>query len=176
ASALSLSVALVNTAILFLATSVLGAVWAARQRLGRSRGGSPSVAAALVPLIACLVYVAPRLVLGPREPAILTLAALALVAPLTLRAWSGWVVPEVPVDARMIASLAPLAGVGLAAATIAPLAGALAFVLAVALAAAMVHRERRAERDERAFASWVRRVETRPDAIVCPAQTPALGD
>ena len=176
ASALSLSVAIGNTAILFLATSVLGAVWAARQRLGRERNKSPSVAAALVPVIACLVYVAPRLLLGPREPALLTLAALALVAPLTLRAWSGWVAPEPTADGRLITAIAPLSGVGLAAATIAPLAGALAGVLAVGLAAAMLHRARRAERDARAFASWVRRVEARPEALVCPEETPALRD
>ncbi len=175
ASALSLSIAVVNTAILFLATSILGAVWAARQRLSGSRG-SPSVAAALVPLIACLVYVAPRLVLGPREPALLTLAAIALVAPLTLRAWSGWVVPELPAHGRMITSIAPFAAVGLAAATIAPLAGVLALVLVCALAALMLHRDRRAERDAEAFASWVRNVEVRPEALVCPEETPALRD
>ena len=175
ASALSLSVAIPNTAILFLATSVLGAVWAARQRLSGSRG-SPSVAAALVPLIASLVYVAPRLVLGPREPALLTLAAIALVAPLSLRAWSGWVVPELPAHGRMITSIAPLAAVGLAAATIAPLAGVVALVLACALAALMLHRDRRAERDAEAFASWVRSVEVRPEALVCPAEMPVLRD
>lgn len=176
ASALSLSVVIGNAAILFLATSVLGAVWAARQHLGRERNKSPSVAAALVPMIACLVYVAPRLLLGPREPALLTLAALALVAPLTLRAWSGWVAPEPTADGRLITAIAPLSGVGLAAATIAPLAGALAGVLAVGLATVMLHRDRRAERDARAFASWVRRVEARPEALVCPEETPALRD
>lgn len=172
ARALSIGVVVVNAAVLLLATSVLGAVWAVRQRV---RGARADIAAACVPFVASLLFVAPRLAVGPREAALATLAALALTAPLTLRAWSAWVAPG-PIDGRILACAAPIVGVGLAASIVAPLALPLAVAVAGGLALSICLSDRAAQRDAKAFAAWVSRVEVRPDALVCPDDAPALRD
>lgn len=174
AGALAIPVVTVNAALLFSATSLLGALWAVRQRL---RGaGDPSLAAAIVPFLATLLYLAPRLVLGPRDLPMVTLAALALLAPMAQRAWSGWVLRRPSKRDRKIALVAPILGTGLAAATVTPLAMLVAVALAAALGAAILVHRRRVIRDAGAFAAWVGRVDVRPEVTVCPSDTPAFAD
>lgn len=174
AGALAIPVVAVNEALLFFATSLLGALWAVRQRV---RGvGDPTLSAAFVPFLATLLYLAPRLVLGPHAPALATLAAVALLAPMVQHAWTLWVLRRPSKRAQSFVLLASILGAGLAAAILTPLALLVAVVLAAALGAAILVHQRRVTRDVRAFASWVGRVDVRPEVTVCPSDTPAFAD
>lgn len=149
ARAFALPIVLGNAALLCLTTNLLGGLWALRQRFDARPSGRPSVSAALVPLASCFVFLALRLVIGPREPALVTLAALALVAPLGHRAWSEWIAREPP--SPYVAAIPPILGVGLAAAVVAPAALGIALLLASAFGAALALRSCRrskAGRDE----------------------------
>lgn len=178
-SALGVPLVAVNAALLLLATSTLGAVWAVRQHL-RDPSSSPCLAAALVPLVACALFVAPRLVLGPAAPALATLSSIALAAPLVDRAWARWVLPEdvasLPARAALAPS-APIFAVALAAgaasgALFVPLVG---LVLASAIGSFVLSRMRREEREARMFATWVDSIEVEPDRVACPP-TPSFAD
>ncbi|HEY8428867.1 MAG TPA: HAMP domain-containing sensor histidine kinase [Sandaracinaceae bacterium] len=181
ARALEVALAPINAALLLVATSVLGAAWGVRQALGDPRSGSsPCLAAALVPLVACALFVAPRLALGPAAPACATLAAVSLAAPLVDLAWSRWVLPGD--DARLparaaLARAAPVLAIGLAgaAATGGLLAPAVGLLLSAGLGTFAFVRARREERDAVAFATWVGSIEVEPDRIACPP-APSLRD
>jgi signal transduction histidine kinase len=172
-------VPLVNGSLLLFATALLGAVWALRSKL-RGGAASPSFGAALTPVLACALFVTPRLWLGPIEPALVTLAVAALAAAPLERVWSRWVVPEdaawLPARAGLGAA-APPAAVALAASVAIDgsarayfLGGAL--VLCAALAAGVVHRARRALEEARRYADYLDRIEVRPDAVLRPPPPP----
>lgn len=170
--ALDVALEIVNAALLSLSTSVLGNVWALRQRLVGARRGNPSLSAALVPLVACALFIAPRLATGPREPALAILAALAMVAPLTFRAWSEWIVRD-RADGSVLAVVAPLLGVGLAAAIVAPAALPVGLLLVLAFGTVLTLRRRRRARDAAALASWASRVDVRAET---PIDEPSVRD
>jgi signal transduction histidine kinase len=175
AAALGVAVVEVNAALLFLATSILGAAWAVRRRL-RAPTSSPSVAAAVVPPIACALFVAPRLAVGPAEPSLVALSASLFFAPMEERAWSRWLVPEqagsIPTRAAL-ACTAPLLAVALAAgawgSSIALGAGVL---VACALGALVFVHERRRTRETRAFVQWVRSLDANADIARLPNEPP----
>lgn len=173
AAAFEVQLVAINAALLLLATTTLGAVWAARQGL-RDPSSSGSLAAALVPLVACALFVAPRLVLGPAAPALSTLAAVALAAPLVDRGWARWVAREetstaLPERAALAAG-APVLAVGLAGGAAAgslvvPAAG---LALASTLAIFVFARTRRAEREALALSAWIDAIEVEPDRVASP--------
>ncbi len=169
-AALGVALSPVNAALLFAATSTLGAVWALRQHLRDPRSDA-RLSAALVPLVACAFFVAPRLVVGSTAPALATLAVVALAAPLVERAWQLWVLPGAPTPAgAALASAAPTLAVGLAGGAAADTvwAPALALVLAVGVALFVRSRLLRARREADAFDAWVGSIDVQPDRVACP--------
>ncbi|MCZ7686119.1 MAG: hypothetical protein M5U28_48125 [Sandaracinaceae bacterium] len=178
AAAFEVRLVAVNAALLLLATTTLGAVWAARQRL-RDRSSSGSLAAALVPLVACALFVAPRLVLRAGRARALHAGRRALAAPLVDRGWARWVAQADHLDALPeragLGIGAPVLAVGLAGGAAAgslvvPAAG---LALAAALAAFVFARTRRAERETLAFSARIDAIEVEPDRVACPPP-PAL--
>ncbi len=169
---LGIALAPVNAALLLFATAVLGAVWATRQHLAGA-STSPSLAAAVAPLLASAFFVAPRVVLGPARPALATVAIVALVAPLVERAWARWITPDdvaAPAARAALSEAAPVLAVGLAANAVhgSPWITLAALIAAVAIAGLAFARARTSERETARFADWVHRIAVEPDSVVCP--------
>lgn len=177
--ALGVPIVVVNAVLLFAATSVLGQTWALRQRLREAADHGSSFSAALVPVLACAAFVAPRLLAGPRAPALATLAVLTFLVPLVELAWRRWIpadaAPASPLRSAALAG-APLAAMALAAgAAEAWVAAAVGLVAAVGLGGAAYTRAEQRRRDGDRLAAWIDRVEVRPEAVV-GAQPPHFGD
>ncbi len=168
---LALTIVAVNAFLLLTATAVLGQVWALRARLRDPDGGEDAaLAAALVPVVACAAFVAPRLWAGPREPALATLAVLTLLAPVVERAWVRWLpsaLPDRPPARAALGGAAPLAAVALAAGAAGSRAGlGVGLVAALGLGGAAFTRAERRRRDAARLAEWIDRVEVRPESVV----------
>lgn len=179
ASSLDLGTSPVNASLLLFATTLLGGVWALRSRL-RGTDGSPALAAAVIPVVACALFVAPQLWFGPSRAALSTLAVAALAATPIERAWSRFVVKDdhasLPMRAA-IGAIAPAAAASLIGAAmldalpgVALLTGAL--VVLPVLAVTVHHRTRHALRETAAYAEYLRRIEVRPDAVIRPPPPP----
>ena len=174
ATVLEMRVPWVNAALLLAAVNVLGGVVGLRARLtGAARA---PWRAATVPPLAAVVFLLPRLWLGLHAAPALTLGVLLLGAVPCDRLWrSTWKLePDAGTDA--LAAGAPLAGFGLVCVAALGVPVGLAIVTAaVGLGAHAWWATRRREREEAAYADYLRRIEVEPDGLIRPP-VPVLRD
>ena len=168
--ALAIDYAVVNGLILALATLSLGAVWGMREQASSTSRQSPALLAAVVATIAAAAFVAPRVYVGPRGPALLTIAGALLLAPLFER---GSAILLWPDDARaaglrralaIAASPTAISIVAMIALPDAPLSLFVALVALVLLASVLaIHETRREAEAEHAYVEYIRALEVGTD-------------
>ncbi|MGE0785053.1 MAG: sensor histidine kinase [Sandaracinaceae bacterium] len=171
---------ILDAALLFFATAILGAAWGLRAQV-RDHDPSAPLSGALVTILATTASMLPRIFLGAGALGWAMTATATLGAVVMERAWASWATDSVPVARqRAFRMAAPLAAVGFAIPAAAPspaglTSGVVVLVASLGLAAYVERRTRSLLAEYDAFAAYLDAVEVDADGIRLPAP-PTLRD